>query len=287
MNYALDALWWKLTHPAVRDLATLLTAPPLWHSGAELSVRELLGERGFRFLLALDAEPQPLESFLAERAPFGRRLGLYAEELLAFWFSHAPHTQLLAHNLQVVSDGLTIGAADFVAVLNSKSYHIELTCKYYGCTDGRTENLRGLSRTDRLTAKAAKLPQQLMLLKFPDGRRTVQQHGLPADLQPASIVRGMAFLPPNAPAPDAPLNPIAWRGAYVRDWSKHTFTPEKRYHPLDRMAYLAPARLSEAETLDAEAVQAAVQHGLVAELERRPDGFWHETARLMKVSDGL
>ena len=45
MNYALDALWWKLATPSVRDLATLLTAPPLWQSGCELSVRALLGER--------------------------------------------------------------------------------------------------------------------------------------------------------------------------------------------------------------------------------------------------
>lgn len=286
MNYALDALWWKLTRPAVRDLASLLTAPPLWRSGAELGVRTLLGERGFRFLLALDAEPQPLENFLAAHTPFGRRLGLYAEALLAFWFGHAPHAQLSAHNLQVVSDGLTVGAADFVAVLNGKPYHIELTCKYYGCADGRTANLCGLSRTDRLTAKAAKLPQQLMLLKFPDGLRTLCQHGLPTGLQPVSIVRGMAFLPHDTPA-QPPLNPIAWRGAYVSDWAEHVFSPDKRYAPLDRMAYLAPARLPEVETLDAEAVQAAVQHGLVAELERRPDGFWHETARIMKVSDGL
>ena len=60
MNYALDALWWKLTSQPVRDLASLLTAPPLWQSGCELSVRELLGEHGFRYLLALDTDPTPL-----------------------------------------------------------------------------------------------------------------------------------------------------------------------------------------------------------------------------------
>ena len=84
MNYALDALWWKLTSQPVRDLASLLTAPPLWQSGCELSVRELLGELGFRYLLALDADPAPLMDHLAQRAPFGHRLGIYAEELLAF-----------------------------------------------------------------------------------------------------------------------------------------------------------------------------------------------------------
>ena len=94
MNYALDALWWKLATPSVRDLATLLTAPPLWQSGCELSVRELLGERGFRYLLDLDGNPAPLNDYLAEHAPFGNRLGIYAERLLAFWFAHAPHTEL-------------------------------------------------------------------------------------------------------------------------------------------------------------------------------------------------
>jgi len=83
MNYALDALWWKLTSQPVRDLASLLTAPPLWQSGCELSVRELLGEHGFRYLLVLDADPAPLKKHLAQRAPFGHRLGIYAEELLA------------------------------------------------------------------------------------------------------------------------------------------------------------------------------------------------------------
>ena len=49
--------WWKLTTPTVRDLAALLTAAPLWQSGYELSVRALLGERGFRYLLDLDGNP--------------------------------------------------------------------------------------------------------------------------------------------------------------------------------------------------------------------------------------
>ena len=132
MNYALDALWWKLTAPSVRDLASLLTAPPLWQSGCELSVRELLGEQGFRYLLALDADPAPLTEHLTQRAPFGHRLGIYAEELLAFWFAHAPHAKLHARNLPVFSDGQTLGAADFVVSLNRQVYHIELACKYYG-----------------------------------------------------------------------------------------------------------------------------------------------------------
>ena len=53
MNYALDALWWRLADPHVRALAALLTAPAPWHSGCEMPVHTLLGAHGFRFLLAL------------------------------------------------------------------------------------------------------------------------------------------------------------------------------------------------------------------------------------------
>ena len=282
MDYALDALWWKLTTPAVRDLASLLTAPPLWHSGRELDVRTLLGERGFRYLLALDDNPQPLRDYLAKHAPFGRRLGLYAEQLLAFWFSHAPHAQLLAHNLTVVSDGITLGAADFVVMLDDTPYHIELTCKYYGSDNGHPDTLHGLNHQDRLRDKAAKLPQQMMLLKFSDGLNTLKTQNLPLDIQPVSIVRGIGFFPEDLTAFEPPLNPYGWRGLYLNDWQSYRFDqPEARYHLLERMSYLAPARIAEADTLSREAMQ-QIDSGLIAVLELRPDGYWHEVLRIMK-----
>ncbi|STZ76568.1 DUF1853 family protein [Bergeriella denitrificans] len=285
MNYALDALWWKLTDPAVRDLAALLTAPPLWHSGAELPVRELLGEHGFRYLLQLDQAPQILHQHLSAHAPFAHRLGLYAEQLLAFWFANAPHTRLLAHNLPVrTADALTLGAADFIATVNGKPYHIELACKYYGSPSGRTDDFCGLNRQDCLRDKAAKLPQQMMLLKFSDGLHTLKTHSLPENPQPASVIRGIAFLPADTPAAEAPLNPLAWQGRYLSDWAQypaHDY-PAARYALLERMAYLAPARLPESRTFTASELS-HIRSGLVAVLEQRPDGHWHEILRLMKT----
>lgn len=281
MNYALDALWWKLTVPAVRDLAALLTAPPLWQSGCGLSVRELLGERGFRFLLDLDADPEPLETFLARRTPTDR-LGIYAEHLLAFWFSHAPHAELHACNLPVFSDGRTLGAADFIASLNGKPYHIELTCKYYGSDTGKPEEMHGLNPKDTLTAKSAKLIQQLALLQSPDGARTLQQHRLPEFPTPAAVIRGIGFFPDPVPTAPAPLNPYCWRGTFVRDWSDYPTEGSARYCLLERTAYLAPARIDADQALsDSEIRQ--IESGLIAKLEVRLDGFLHETARIMKA----
>lgn len=284
MNYALDALWWKLTSQPVRDLASLLTAPPLWQSGCELGVRELLGEHGFRYLLALDADPAPLKEHLARCAPFGHRLGIYAEELLAFWFANAPHVQLLAHNLAVSdSDGGTQGAADFLATLNGEPCHIELTCKYYGGGTGKSEEMRGSDPRDTLAAKAAKLSAQLALFRTSDGIRTLRRHKLPSDVRPVSIVRGIGFFPQGFHTFEPPLNPYGWRGVYIQDWAEYGFERrEVRYHLLDRMAYLAPARVAETETLNETEIR-RIDQGLIAVLELRPDGFWHEIERIMKA----
>ncbi|WP_153705712.1 DUF1853 family protein, partial [Eikenella exigua] len=177
MNYALDAIWWRLRHPAVRDLASLLTAPPLWHSGCELPIPRLLGSQGFRFLLSLDSQPAPLQQWLEQEAPFGHRLGHYAESLLAFWLAHAPHCQLIARNHPIRSEsGQTLGAADFLYLLDSTPYHLELTCKYYGGT--APNDFQGLNPADTLLGKAAKLQQQCRLFHTP------QAHAqLPAPLQ--------------------------------------------------------------------------------------------------------
>ena len=283
MNYALDALWWKLTSQPVRDLASLLTAPPLWQSGCELSVRELLGEHGFRYLLALDADPTRLTDYLAQRAPFGHRLGIYAEELLTFWFANAPHAELHAYNLPVFSDDQTLGAADFVVSLNQQPYHIELTCKYYGGGTGKPEDMRGLDPRDTLAAKTAKLTAQLGLPHISDGIRTLRRHGLPLDVKPSSIVRGIGFFPQGFHAFEPPLNPYGWRGIYIQDWAEYGFErQEVRYHLLDRMAYLAPARVAETEALNETEIR-RIDQGLIAVLELRPDGFWHEIERIMKA----
>ncbi|WP_153716099.1 DUF1853 family protein, partial [Eikenella corrodens] len=177
MNYALDAIWWRLSHPAVRDLAALLTAPPLWHSGCELPIPRLLGSQGFRFLLSLDDAPAPLTQWLEQEAPFGHRLGHYAESLLAFWLAHAPHCQLIARNHPVRSEsGQTLGAADFLCLLDSAPYHLELTCKYYGGT--APDDFQGLNPADTLLGKAAKLQQQCRLFHTPQARAQ-----LPSPLQ--------------------------------------------------------------------------------------------------------
>lgn len=279
MNYALDALWWRLQDPAVRDLAALLTAPPLWHSGAEVPVAALLGRQGFRFLLALDEAPMPLYRHLAREAPFARRLGRYAESLLAFWLTHAPHSELIARNLPLAdAQGRSLGEADFLCRLNGEAWHLELCCKYYG---GRAAvDFCGLDAKDRLSVKAGKLQRQLQLLRQPAFQAAYPQYAGGA-WRSGSVVRGMGFGAEQTRF-DAPLNPHGWHGRWVADWQEAALSGPQRFYPLPRTAYLAPARVAAEKTLGAEEM-ATQGSGLAAVVERRPDDMWHETARLMHL----
>ena len=334
MNYALDAIWWRLRHPAVRDLAALLTAPPLWHSGCELPVPRLLGSQGFRFLLSLDDAPAPLTQWLEQEAPFGHRLGHYAESLLAFWLAHAPHCQLIARNHPVrIENGHTLGAADFLCLLDSAPYHLELTCKYYGGTT--PADFQGLNPADTLLGKAAKLQQQCRLFHTPQTRAQLpaplqgylktseasfceaktseagfceaktseagfceaktseaspreantgttdcrQPPNLSQALNTATIIRGIGFTP-NGILNGLPLNPLGWGGLLLPQWADYPAQPAQRFHPLSRLAYLAPARVPFEQTISA-AELARQAPGLIAVVEQRPDGMWHETQRLI------
>ena len=324
MNYALDAIWWRLSHPAVRDLAALLTAPPLWHSGCELPIPRLLGSQGFRFLLSLDDAPAPLTQWLEQEAPFGHRLGHYAESLLAFWLAHAPHCQLIARNHPVRSEsGQTLGAADFLCLLDSAPYHLELTCKYYGGT--APDDFQGLNPADTLLGKAAKLQQQCRLFHTPQARAQLpsplqgylktsaasfceaktnevsfceaktseastretntdktnylQTPNISQALNTATIIRGTGFTP-NGILNGSPLNPLGWGGLLLPQWADYPAQAAQRFHLLSRLAYLAPAHVTFEQTISA-AELACQAHGLIAVVEPRPDGMWHETQRLM------
>lgn len=288
MNYALDALWWRLRVPVIRDLASLLTAPAPWHSGSELPVRTLLGDSGFRYLLALDDNPTPLLNYLSNYTSETRRLGRYAEYLLSFWFTCAPHAQLLAYNYAIHDGEQTLGAVDFIVRLNDIPYHLELTCKYYG--GATVAALAGLNPQDRLVDKAAKILRQLDLSRTDSFQATLNYLGIAeSTLQRATIIRGQLFLPaPDLPT-KAPLNRLAWQGWWGTNWPiiwtqlAHTVSDEIRCAVVERVAQLAPRRLPESDTMRCRDIESH-QQGMIALLQQRPDGYWHEILRIMKMA---
>lgn len=281
MNYALDALWWRLSTPIVRDLAGILTAPSLWGNQLQITSKQLLGEKGFRFLLQLDREPEPLLAYLN---PIQQRLGKYAEQLLAFWLSHAPHCRLLAHDLPVLDkQGRTLGALDFVADIEGKCCHIELACKFYGCADGQSHNMVGLNRHDRWQDKAHKLVQQMALGQSEEARAALQQMGIDADgMLSYALVRGMVFT--RDVPPDKAFATDAWCGTWVQNWADFELDGQQMFYVLPRLSYLAAARVSSEQIVAFQDIR-YVSQGLLALVEQRPDGYWHEVCRVMKVAE--
>lgn len=265
MNFALDALWWRLSNPQVRDLASILFAPPLWQTGCELPVRDLVGEHGFRYLLDLNDNPD----FRLPEDCAHPLLGKYAENVLAFWLANAPHCRLLARNVPLFNQqNQSIGELDFIAEIHGRLYHIELACKYFGATDGQPENMVGLNHSDTLLNKISKLSQQLNT-HLPSEWQTAQR---------VSVVRGMAFSHSGSLQIGDVFAPNTWAGRLISDWECDDFQ-EKFWYRLPKNGLLSPARVS--GSLKMTAADVGHDDGLVAELALRPDGYWHEIQRFM------
>jgi hypothetical protein len=286
MNVALDALWWRLQHPQVRDLAALLTAPPPWLTGRELALPQLLGEHGFRYLLALDAAPAPLTTWLAEESV--NRLGRYAERLLMFWFANAPHCELVSANLAVHDGKDTVGEYDFLVRIDGEPWHLELACKYYMMLGEGPDTLVGPSLRDAWRLKYHKLHHQLGLSGRAPGRAALP-NGFDG-ARCASVLRGTLCYR-DGPWLAEPLSPLQWHGWWRplgEAWP--VSRDDSRWVWLPRLRWLSPARVDEALVQRMEDLQAQLAGNdvpqLVAECEKRPDGHWHEIARGFVVPIG-
>lgn len=290
MNHALDALYWKLTQAHTRALASLLFAPALWQTGCEMPVRLLVGERGFRELLQWDKE-----NFIPDsvHSPI---LGRYAENLLAFWFQHAPHTRLIAHNLAMISPetGQTLGALDFLVEIHQHIYHIELCAKYYG-GNGEPEHMVGLNPHDKLMNKFNKFAQQLALPHSEMGQMILRQYQYDLNnqkIQSVSINRGMAFTDLGVLPTQNIYTLNAWTGKLGFPNENHR-TAQSRLYFLERNQYLAPARIAIEHTQSWQSMDIKIKNknenenpipsGLWAEVGLRPDGFYHEIQRFMII----
>lgn len=268
----------------VRDLAYLLMAPPPWHSGVEISSQRLLGPQGWPQLLVLDANPGPLLAWLAARPT--RRLGLYAEALLAYWFSHVPHIELVAANLPVRDSTHTVGEFDFLLRIDGAPYHLEAASKFYLQLDSAPYALVGPGLRDAWWLKYRKLASQLALAQHPAA-------GLPAGFEQASAcsrLTGWLFFPADAADTHPAIHTAACRGWWCRlqdSWPQQHL--HSRWLALPRLHWLGPAQAEEAATqsLAAMRTQLAQADGpwLLAELLPDAQGVWQEVARGFVVPD--
>ncbi len=298
-------------HPLVRDLAWLLLVPDLirmpWPGRPS---RETLGleddERTARWLDTLEAWPQPLERCVGNT--LNGRMGLYHERLWQFLLAWAPGTELLAHNLRIMSGKLTLGELDLLYRRRDEASitHLEVAIKFYlGLFEGPGEPQSqarwiGPGGADSLAGKREHLHRhQLRLTDLPETRNAIRARlglhrhrgdGL-ANLQRQVAMPGVLFVPWQRPLPpprEATHDHLRGCWLYWRDWHRYrdglprgihgTRLHKPHWLALPRPEHLLRLRDLEAQLIDhfripAAPLQIALWH---------PDAGWQ---RLFLVAD--
>ena len=253
LNYQarFEARWGQLHNPHVRALAWLLDAPDLldplaaaWSGRLAAPIVVTTARR--HWLLALDADPAPLLAALGERN--WTRLGLYAEQLMAFFYQS--EGRLLAHGLQVrASRNDTIGEFDFLlAGAGGGVEHVELATKFYLQLDQTAggadfDTLIGPNLADSLGAKMRKIIVQQLNL----GAHPAAQALLPGPLVGAhALVKGWLFYP----HPGGKVETMAGiaAGHCAGFWctlDELAMLPAACWVVLPRLQWLAPYRLAQ------------------------------------------
>jgi len=274
-----DELLATLTDPAVRDLAWLLTSPGLlraqqssirqagWDAQQMVQIRQ--------WLYDLDQEPAALHAELL-RLP-QKRLGHYAEQLLAYFLVHGNVGRLIAANLAVRQGNRTLGECDFLlSAPDGALVHWELAVKCYlyagaRLADGSADESGdaapyaelaqyvGPDLTDRFDRKLSHMvDHQLPLSGRPEFAAQIDA----GPWRPELFLKGWLFYPLAQPAsePHQWVEPRHLRGWWVshQAWrEQRSMLAAQGWLVLSRRSWLAPRQIhTDAPILDDAALDA-------------------------------
>ncbi len=244
----------ELRHPAVRDLAWTLLAPPLLRRTPEPQRHPLAAsrwrqepERLAAWLREQERQPQHLAAWLAQWPR--QRLGLYYEHLWQFALEQAPDVRLIAANLPVRDGGHTLGELDLLLRDDDGIHHLELAIKLYlGPQSGPGDWLRARRPGPPVTQAGTPLPTPVAAGGDPRGSpgagrpwRRIGRFRIVAERLPVPSWPGPGSLP-------ADIEPRHLRGRWLRqrDWPAYLASlagPQAGQHwlHLSREHWLAPA----------------------------------------------
>lgn len=215
-----------------------LNTPPLWQEK---------GFFGFDQFLLKTAEIS--ENLPAPEIPPGMVLGKRIERFFSFYIEHFSEEEILAENIQVISDKVTLGELDFI-LKNKKSgrcSHVEVVYKFYlydPIFQNEAERWIGPNRRDTLLKKISRLKnQQFPLLHKEETQPLLQELKIKAnEVQQKALFRANLFVPFSMRDQDLPLiNNACITGFWIKrknftesHFGKYQFySPRKQDWPLN------------------------------------------------------
>ncbi len=242
----------------VQDLAWVIASPPLL-SGSYNNVYwwdDAHCKKEFNdclpTLLALDKQPEPLLSHLAQLN--SGRLGLRFESFIAYWIKISPNYQLIKQNIQIIESGHTYGELDFIIkdIHTNNIIHLEVAVKFYlGMMLGTQPSVDpyhwfGTNTNDQLGKKVDHLKQHQTQLSEKYQDHLQKSIGIQID-EKHCLLKGRLFYPMGSDIPPQGVNQSHLRGRWLQA-DNHQFS-NKRFVPIEKDYWLAELRQKELRNL--------------------------------------
>lgn len=149
------------------------------------------------------------------------RLGHLVEHFVQFGFINQDGIEVLAKNVQVISEKQTLGEFDFLIEQDGIPYQIEVVFKFYlydesvGTTE--IEHWIGPNRNDSLIQKIDKIKEkQFPLIKKPEAKKVLESYGLNSEaIEQRVYFKGKLFVPYGKEVDVQLLNPSCIAGYYI------------------------------------------------------------------------
>lgn len=167
-----------------------------------------------------------------------QRLGKYVEDLVFYQLEQTDGVEILAKNIQIQREKLTLGELDCLLKINGKPLHLEIVYKFYLIDESlgtkEIEQCIGPNRKDSLLQKLNKLKEkQLPLLYSNDCKPYLDEYDIEVQkVKQEVLFKAQLFLPYNKQHIQlTKLNTDCIQGFYINLKELRYFKESKFYIP--------------------------------------------------------
>lgn len=175
------------------------------------------------------------------------RLGKYVERFVSFELEQQEHISVLAENIQIQDDKITLGELDCLLLRDNKPIHLEIIYKFYlyDSSVGTNEinHFIGPNRKDSLIEKLTKLKEKQLPLLFSDACKPYLDalNLNPVDIEQQVYFKAQLFMPfSNNYMELKTLNPDCIAGFYINQTELYQLKDCKFYMPNKKDWLLLP-----------------------------------------------